>query len=274
MNIPRFWATASGEAERSGRSMAFRILGWSHASIGEAQAMARDRLVRVLDRVRRGEDLPHGYGYGDRPVREEIVREVGDGLVTRNRYGALVLNAPRALFIDVDVPRAPRVGLVARLFGRRGPDPADAVLERVRNALRGVAGASFRIYRTKAGFRVLATDPLFDPDSPRARQLFEAAGADPWFVRLCGVQKSFRARLTPKPERCGTWRPEMAYPRETAAEQQAFATWLARYESLSARFAVCKLVETVGPARVHAEIAPLLAIHDAETKVASDLPLA
>ncbi len=54
---------------------------------------------------------PRAYAYGDRPLREEIVRSVaGDGeraaVVTRNSFGCLVLNTAGVLFVDVDLPRA------------------------------------------------------------------------------------------------------------------------------------------------------------------------
>jgi hypothetical protein len=279
VKIPRFWSAAEGEVEVRGSPRVFRAFGWSEASPSEAQALARERLARVLDRVRRGEDLPRGYDYGDRPLREEIVRELpGEqgpaALVTRNRHGALVLNAARALFIDVDLPAPRSRGALGWLLRRPKDDPEPAVLERIRSALRGAAGSSFRIYRTAAGFRVLATDPPFEPGSARASQLFETAGADPRFVRLCAAQQSFRARLTPKPHRCGVHRRPPAFPREDGAGARAFAEWLRAYDAASARYAVCRLVETAGFGRVNDEIAPLLALHDAETKVGSDLPLA
>ena len=45
------------------------------------------------------------YSYGDRPVREEIVQTLSrDAVVTRNAYGALVLNAARAMGIEVLAP--------------------------------------------------------------------------------------------------------------------------------------------------------------------------
>ena len=49
-------------------------------------------------------------GYYDRPPREEIVREIAgasgqtDAMLTRNSYSALVLNTPRLMFIDIDIP--------------------------------------------------------------------------------------------------------------------------------------------------------------------------
>lgn len=280
MNIPRFWAPARGEARRGRRTLALLSWGWSDESRAEAEARARESLARLVERVLRGEDLPRGgYGYGTRPLREEIAEELrgADGevaaVVTRNAYGALVLNAARALFIDVDLPPARRTGLFQRWFGPSEPDPADAVLERLRETLRAQPGVSFRLYRTAAGFRVLATDPLYQPGDPASRTLLEKAGADPAFVRLCGLQQSFRARLTPKPWRCGRPLPPGRYPREDAAAAR-FARWLADYEAASASFATCRFLECVGRERVDPELAPLLRLHDEVSGASSGRPLA
>jgi hypothetical protein len=61
----------------------------------------------------------------------------------------------------------------------------------------------WRIYRTRAGLRLLATQGLVEADSDVADGVFEALGADPLYRKLCKTQKCFRARLTPKPWRCG-----------------------------------------------------------------------
>jgi hypothetical protein len=280
VNIPRFWAPARGEARRGRQRLELLAWGWSHASRAEAEAKAREILARVLERVQRGEELPRGYGYGTRPLREEILEELREGsgplsaLVTRNAYGARVLNAARALFIDVDLPAAPRRGLLKRWLGPPAPDPADGAAERLREALRGQPGASFRIYRTAAGFRVLATDPPYAPGDPAARALLERAGADPAFVKLCGAQQSFRARLTPKPWRCGRPLPPGRHPREDPRSAAAFASWLRDYEAACASYATCRLLDTIGPGRVHPELAPLLRLHDEATGVGSERPLA
>ena len=282
MNIPRFWAPARGEAKRGRTTLELIAWGWSDASRAEAEAKAREGLGRMLARVLRGEELPRGYGYGSRPLREEILDELrGDagelaGVVTRNAYGAKVLNAAHALFIDVDLPVAPRAGLLQRWLGRGAaqPDPAEAAQARLREVLRAQPGPSFRLYRTAAGFRVLATDPLYEPGDPAARALLERAGADPAFVRLCGAQRSFRARLTPKPWRCGRPLPPGRYPREDPRTSAAFAAWLRDYEAASASRATCAYLETVGRERVHPELAPLLRLHDEATGASSGRPLA
>ena len=69
-------------------------------------------MARLRSRVEQGLELSHGYAYAERPLREEIVEELrtprGEfvGVVTRNSYGSLVLNASQAMFVDVDLPRA------------------------------------------------------------------------------------------------------------------------------------------------------------------------
>lgn len=95
MNIPRFWARANADVRgRDGRPLALAAWGWSSTNRSEAEASARDRLGRLVARVEQGLELPRGYAYGERALREEIIEEVrgrgGDlvGVVTRNSYGS------------------------------------------------------------------------------------------------------------------------------------------------------------------------------------------
>jgi hypothetical protein len=283
MRIPRFWAKAEGSAEGPrGDEFPLRLWGWSDQSAAEALAVARRRLAEVAARIASG-DLTRKYPYGERPLREEIVRAQGGAepaaLVTRNRYGALVLNAARVPFVDVDAPEPPQP--VRRLFGflsrRRAGQPdaqPDGVLERIRQTCRRHDRHSFRIYRTRAGYRLLATDLLLDPTSAEARELLTSFGSDPRFVKLCEVQECFRARLTPKPWRCGYRLPPGQYPREDAQARARFAEWLRGYESACERFATCRYLESVGPGRQLPETREIVEEHDRVTRAATPLPLA
>src|SRR5436189_4942308 len=109
MHIPRIWAKADAEVETPDRgALPLVTWGWGENE-AEARAEARSRLQRLSDRVRRGDPFPDAYAYGSRPIREEILDTIGDsanprGVITRNRYGAKVLNAVRLLFLDVDLP--------------------------------------------------------------------------------------------------------------------------------------------------------------------------
>jgi hypothetical protein len=274
LKIPKFWRRYEGDVQRpDGRRLHLFAWGWSESSERDAEAVARERFQNIERRVWQGLELPKGYGYGSRPVREQILREIegrrGEvhALLTRNAYGSLVLNAARAMFVDVDAPR-PR-GMLGKLFGGR----QDAALDQVRRALEPAGLGSVRLYRTAGGFRLLATGRLFTPGSSEAESAMRAVGADPSFVQLCKVQESFRARLTPKPWRIGQKAPPGDFPRE-GSQQQAFEEWLQKYERAAESRATCQFLETIGSQWVDSEVAPILALHDEQTKATSGLPLA
>ena len=245
-----------------------------------ALATARDRLTMTAKQCQQRKALSNGGPYyGEKGQLEELVREIArsdgvDALVTRNNYGCLVLNAARALFIDVDMPEpSPATGRINecgdRLEGlwRRSFDDLRTVL-----ASEGEEG--FRIYRTAAGFRVLATTHEFDPGSPQSYRLMNAVGADADFVRLCGIQNSFRARLTPKPWRCGMPQPPSSFPRRLPDDQRRFAAWLAQYERASRDRATCQYLEDIGPSDRHPRLAPIVEFHDRESRAFEPLYLA
>jgi len=147
-------------------------------------------------------------------------------------------------------------------------------LARLREGLQRASGGSFRIYRTAAGFRVLATDRAYDPRSAETQALMTSIGTDPAFLTLCRIQESFRARLTPKPWRCGQANPPGRHPREAPAEQADFSSWLESYDRACQPMATCRFVESVGPGWVGEEIQPILDLHDAATRANAALPLA
>ena len=282
MKIPKFWRRFEGDvAKPDGAQLHVFAWGWSESSPGDADAVARERFRSMQQRVSQGLDLPKGYGYGSRPVREQILREIQgrDGqvaaLLTRNGYGSVVLNAARAMFIDVDAPASGGGGGggLGKLLGF-GRSASDAGLDQVRRALSSAGLGSVRLYRTAGGFRLLATERAFTPGSSESESAMRAVGADPSFVQLCKVQDSFRARLTPKPWRVGHTGPPGDFPREDAGLQRLFDEWLQQYDRVAASNATCQFVESIGGDSVHPDVAPILALHDEQTKATSDLPLA
>jgi hypothetical protein len=266
VKIPRYWRRADGDAPDGRRLTAW---GWSAEDPDEAHRVARQRLTAMLDRLHRGEELPRGYAYGERPLREEILEDVHDtrgglaAVVTRNSYGSVVLNAARVMFVDVDLPAATLRQRLGGLLGAAST-PESATLTRIRSGL-GSDEGSYRIYRTAAGFRVLATDPLFEPRGARAEQIMRALGADDSFVHLCKVQDSFRARLTPKPWRCGVRNPPGRFPRDLD-EQAAYARWRLDYDRLAQAHATCRFVEAAGRGRTHEDARSIVSLHDRSTR--------
>lgn len=278
MNIPRFWAKAEDQGSASSGKLSLRCWGWSVAGLDEARSRANEALQRLMTRIRQGLPFPERYTYGDRALREEIIREISGagnepaGIITRNSYGSLVLNTATVMFIDVDASNA-SAGKASTGWFKRKAEPQDAALDALRNRLNTLPG-SYRIYKTAAGFRVLATDRCYDPASVEAEQLMRSLQADPNFIQLCRAQKSFRARLTPKPWRCGCRVPPSSFPRETSAELNAFETWLTTYESAARQYAVCTRLEDLGSGSVHEDVSRIATWHDEYTKPSSGLPLA
>jgi hypothetical protein len=173
-----------------------------------------------------------------------------------------VLNAARTMFIDIDRPEPARPGLLARLFGRRPEPMRDEIPERVEALAASRPDLGLRLYQTAGGYRAIVTSRPLDPESDEAMDLLERLGADPLYVRLCRSQSCFRARLTPKPWRCGMGRPPGAYPRVDESARQAFEVWASRYDRASQGFAVCRLGDSFGPASVHPEVASVVDWHD------------
>jgi hypothetical protein len=288
MKFRRYWAKGSANATTpDGRALAFACWRGSDLSVDDARTSARMAAEVVASRAAQSGEPPRAYLYGERPLREEVVRELAasvDGpsaVVTRNSLGCLVLNTARVMFVDVDLPRSrekPRGGWLARLLGRReeesSVDAEEQALARLDAWVRAHRETGFRVYRTRGGLRYLGTSAVFEPASAASEAILEGLGCDPLYVRLCRAQQSFRARLTPKPWRCGVAKPPSRFPHESAERAEEFRRWLEGYEAMCSRFATCAYVSTLGVDRVHEEVAPILRFHDEATRTASGLALA
>jgi len=288
MKFPAYWAKAvAEETDPRGQTFAAACWRWSDVSAKDAHRSALAAATVVVRRLMRSEPL-ETYAYGRAPVREEVLQrhtsEQGELslAVTRNAYGVLVLNTARAMFIDLDFD-AIGAGEVlrhwlARLVGRGGPSPEARreaeMQDRLEGFLRTRADWGLRMYRTCAGVRLLVTHALFDPVADSTRQLLESLGCDPLYVRLCRDQQSFRARLTPKPWRCNHTANRVVWPHETAEQRERFRQWQSDYDQLQARYATCRFLGTLGRESIHPHVAPVIKIHDQQTRCDQALPLA
>ncbi len=117
MIVPQYWAEGRVQHKRPDKQITVRRFGWSDSSEAEAQSMADGRAQEALDRILAGEKLEKrepkvAYnGAEGVPIREEIISRHGDAVVTRNVYGALCLNTPNVLFVDIDIDFGPRYDL-------------------------------------------------------------------------------------------------------------------------------------------------------------------
>jgi hypothetical protein len=259
-----------------------------------ALRQAREAAERAAAAVERGRP-PERYGYADRPLREEIVQEIGGAngpaaIITRNAYGALVLNTSRVMFADVDYHPGmnPFTGdggaslgeTFSNLWGRlRGKPPAatsardERLLGQFGEAARSRPGLGIRVYRTAGGFRLLVTTETFNPLSDEAHELLSSFDSDTLYRRLCRVQECFRARLSAKFWRCGAEKPPSRFPWADAETEAEFRRWEQDYHAHANQYATCELVQTIGESSVHPDVAPILETHDRLT-MRSGAPLA
>jgi hypothetical protein len=215
------------------------------------------------------------------------VHDFGNGvddpaaITTRNAYGSLVLNARDLMFVDIDrddtaVSQAPDlVSSVMSLFGRAAP--AAQKTSWVLNDIQSVTeqnGLAARVYKTAAGYRAIVTNVPFAAGTSETETLLRQFGSDPLYVRLCHMQESFRARLSPKPWRCGFRLPPSTFPFITPQEEARFRAWESDYSTAAAQYATCRYISTFGGVRILPEFEDLIAYHDQETKSNSSLPLA
>ena len=230
---------------------------------------------------------PTRYEYHDRPIKEERVQEIVDGdspiaVITRNRYGALVLNSPNVMFVDVDFPYSRSAGLLEGIvlaFSRRKRQARQeatiqAKIEEVEQWAERNPERSFRLYRTKEGLRLLFTDRLYNPISEEISGILSELQADPLYVTLTRKQECFRARLTSKPWRCGNPLPPNSFPRDNPADEAAFRKWEDAYTRRDAQYKVCDLIRTFGSPADIGELRIIVAVHDRGVRIDSDAELA
>lgn len=284
MNIPRYWAKESQRIlDPQGKPFLAQAWRWSNLSPGDARQQALQAVMEIVQRVRTNQQLDR-YGYGERALREEIIEAIGAGsrqpeaLITRNAYGALILNTARVMFVDIDFPeKSLTQGLGAALkslLRRSQPSPEIPALQRLEAWTKSNPGWGMRVYRTKAGLRCLVTHDTFDPTQTTTVELLRSLQADPLYVTLCKNQACFRARLTPKPWRCGISAPPNAYPRQDENQQLKFQRWEQQYERKILAYATCAHITDIGGAMLHPEAEQILAIHDRYACARPGLPLA
>jgi hypothetical protein len=281
MKLYKYWA--AGEAMVPDvHPWKVRAFGGSDISMDEARRLGRERAERAAQALVNGR-APGSYGYGERPLREEIVKEIRNGdsvtaVISRNAYGCLVLNTNHIMFVDVDIYPASgdslsfgeslrRIWDVLRGKGEeaklaRKREREQQILGRFDEVCRSQPELAFRIYRTYGGFRLLVTSGTYDPMAAETLKLLEALGSDPLYIRLCKAQECFRARLSAKFWRCGANRPPSRFPWEDQAEERQYREWEEDYHRLANTFAVCELVGSKGSSAIDETVRPILETHD------------
>lgn len=122
MIIPKYWAEAKTKTKFEARQYTIKRFGWSDASLEAAQQHAEQRVLEAIEQLKTDQKIrriDHKVAYNGAeglPIREEIISQYDDVIITRNSYGALCLNTPDVLFDDIDFVRQPQSSLFFIIF--------------------------------------------------------------------------------------------------------------------------------------------------------------
>ena len=278
MRIFKYWTRVEGSISVEGRTQRVHAYGGSNNSVQAAAADAERRLDSVRQRIA-GETARDAETY-EVDIREEVLARIDErNVVTRNRYGAAVLNSAEVLFIDIDAPRLGFLDLFrARPTGARRTAMIVEQVKRLALKAPELRGLGVRLYETHSGVRAIVTGQHFDPKDAATQKLLRRFNADRLYSHLCRRQGCFRARLTPKPWRIGIDQrirpPVAAWSAEQANLPERLA-WIAGYEQRSRGHAACCYLGSLGDtARIDPKAEHVCALHDAMARADSDLPLA
>lgn len=269
MKIAKYWSKQYLDFDNPPHPPAQLVFwGMSEHSEQDAAANAQNQLQRWAQQLREGISISRNYQLDMQEIREELIEDIllpdgtRIGAITRNAYGALVLNTEYLLIVDIDTPAPGLWRRILAWFGLSFPSKA-RVIQTLEHIQQQQPEITLRIYETFAGLRVFLIHQSFKHDSEQARQWLSRLGADKRYKKLCELQQCYRARLTPKPWRCAiTYPPTNSYPRENALTQQRFANWIKRYEANSSQFSAVHLIKQLGRPAQDMIIRQLIEVHD------------
>ena len=244
MRIFRFWRQIERTIRIDGRPLALHCFGGSNVSVEDAQRDAQARLDRVIRKVTERVASSETY---EADIREPILARLDDrNIVTRNRYGAEVLNSTEVMFVDIDEPpmRLWDLFVPARTPQQR----KDRMVAHVRRQMDRAEfrALGIRLYETPRGIRAIVVGRDFDPMAADTRRLLRLLNADRLYAALCHRQGCFRARLTPKPHRIKLHAIKVRHPAADAAEEARIASWVENYNRARVNYSACRFIGTCG----------------------------
>lgn len=242
MRIYKFWKSKEFEIMIDGALTTIVCKGASNDSLEDAAKACAEKAKRIQLIVdgKISRDLDY-----EKPIREEIVEKIDEhNIVTRNRYGALVLNTTAVNIFDIDEYRRSFWEVITF---KQVQNSKKAILGHLKKLYeqRVLPRTSWRVYETAKGIRLIVLGDYINPDSRLFKKFARQINADKLYARLCVQQDCYRARLTPKPHRIGIKRIKFECP-APAQDAEKYQNWLQKYEAKSQLFSVCRLLETFG----------------------------
>jgi hypothetical protein len=261
MKLYHYWTLSKQTILIEGRPQEITCYGGSNVSVEDARRAAQEKAQKIQRKIAGEKHIFEDY---ESEIREEILQTIdARNVITRNRYGARVLNTEHMLILDIDQPKSATGGGLMGLFKKKDTrPPKEQIFDMVRTlAATQYQNLAFRLYETFQGARVIVLGRDFDARDPQTKKLMNDFNCDPLYTLLCVKQGCFRARLTPKPSRMKFRGYKVKYPRE--GDDSEFQRWVSEYESVSRNFSVCKLIGQVGAGQVN----DVVRLHDDVTGV-------
>lgn len=274
MKYYKFWHVRPAACTRDGHEFFVRVHGVSNLSASEAERDAMVQEEALLESIR-----DETYETDESVLREEVVKEVDTSnnpvVITRNRYGSLVLNTSDVIMTDHDFQ--PGVSWLRSFLSfffpsLRKPATKSEFLDLLEARLRQFQ-LTARIYETRKGFRCILTNRRITGGNPESLALLRLLGCDPAYTQMTGVQQCYRARLTPKPWRVKMSKPPVLFPYESQKIREVMEEWVALYDAQCRGFSTCRFIVEVGE-HPNPGLATIVALHDELTQAFADNPLA
>lgn len=120
MIVPKYWSESKTTKVVDGRRFTIKRFGWSNTGEFDAKTHSEERLAQAITTLEEKGDvrrIDHKVSYNGAegiPIREEVISNHADIVISRNSYGALCLNTPDILFADIDLNSEPV--LVSRIM--------------------------------------------------------------------------------------------------------------------------------------------------------------
>ncbi len=266
MRVFKYWAEYGRILNVDGFQQYSKARGGSNVSVEDAEQ-------RAIEKLDKAQQIINGLARKDKDYEADIVEEIIERLddknvVTRNRYGALVLNSTNHVFIDIDdyVP-----GILDWLLKPRIPKK-QLLLQKIEQTMNKpkYAHHGFRLYETAKGYRLMVSNMGYEARSSESKALMKNFGADYIYEWLCISQNCYRARLTPKPFRIKQKALRVIFPNRTEQQQKEHEAWFAEYENLSRGYSTCRLVKQMGPLTTNR----VIEYHDRMTGIRNNYRLA
>jgi hypothetical protein len=266
MKIYKHWVAEKQKILIDDEEQEITCYGGSNISTDDARLRAREKTEKIQRKI---EGEKHVFDEYEAEIREEILQTIDNhSAITRNRYGAQVLNAENLMILDIDKPKSS----FGDLFKRKDAESDKAkILDMVRKLVTSskYKDYGYRIYETYQGARVIVLGKDFNPRDHETKKMMDEFNCDPLYTRLCIKQGCYRARLTPKPYRMNMRAYKVRFPRN--GDDHEFQQWLTNYESESRSFSVCNLIEQIGMSH---HLNDVIRLHDDITGVDFRQPLA